>query len=257
VKAVHEVKMFGESSSFLKVSAFLAALALTLFLGCASAQGEARLPGTPRSLAYDAATATLWGVSTEGVYRSDSGANWKPVPIDQGTATPVQLFVDLHAGGRLYRIGPELGVLRSNDAGQTWRQIGEGLPSKTVGAFAVNSVEEGTLYAWIPGQGLFRTIDAGTTWDRMDDGPPTVIESLAHSSLPGQYEYRLALRRNARGCLFEHGLFLRLACGGQVVHRAGDYEHTGEPTGARTHVCRRAWGNLPIWRCWSDVGTGA
>ncbi|HZA24706.1 MAG TPA: hypothetical protein VFA32_19265 [Dehalococcoidia bacterium] len=177
--------MFRGFSTSLKVLVSLAALILTLSLGCTLSQGAARLPGTPLSLAYDAATATLWGVSTEGVYRIDSGADWKPVPIDQGTATPVQLFVDPHAGGRLYRIGPELGVLRSNDAGKTWRQIGEGLPSKTVGAFAVNSVEEGTLYAWIPGQGLFRTMDAGTTWDRMDDGPPTVIESLVHSSLPG------------------------------------------------------------------------
>jgi photosystem II stability/assembly factor-like uncharacterized protein len=217
VKIVHEVKMFRGYNPLLRVARghtlaivakihkgnrrarvsnwkeyltgfrtlFLAALLLALSLSCVSAQGEARLPGTPLSLAYDATTGTLWGVSSEGVYRSDSGANWKPVPIDPGTATPMQLFVDPHAGGRLYQIGPELGVLHSNDAGQTWQQIGEGLPSKNVGAFAVNSVEEGTLYTWIRGQGLFRTRDAGTTWNRMDDGPPTVVENLEHSSLPG------------------------------------------------------------------------
>lgn len=186
---------------------FIAVLVLALSLGCTSGQGEARLPGTPLSLAYDAATGTLWGTSSEGIYRRGDGAGWKQVSaVAQGAAKPIRVTADPHAGDRLYQTGPGIGVMRSDDAGKTWRQIGDGLPSKDVGTFAVNSVQEGTLFAWIQGQGLFRTMDAGATWLRMDDGPPATVVDLVHSPLEG------SMNTGWLYALTPQGIYLSMDC---------------------------------------------
>ena len=142
------------------------------------------------SVAFDAASNTLFKASSDVVFQStDGGRHWAALklPRDRGTRLTT-VAVAAGSTGALYVAGRGVGVLRSDDGGQRWRSRNDGLPSTGVTAFTTHADRPETIYAYLSGKGIFRSEDGGAKWRLMDAGPRGGVTDFIHSNMPGSMQ---------------------------------------------------------------------
>ncbi|MDQ6673121.1 MAG: hypothetical protein M3069_20665 [Chloroflexota bacterium] len=106
-----------------------------------------------------------------GLFRSDAGDNWNPLPPLSGV-TPARALVAGRQSGRVYLLGWR-GLFRSDDWGTTWARLDAGLPDASATSMVVLPTAAGdeSLVCLVGGQ-VWAGDSTGHDWHRQSEGLP-------------------------------------------------------------------------------------
>lgn len=159
----------------------------------------------PLSIAYDAASDTLYAITSHSLFKSaDGGASWYKTDLALLSGSSV---VANPATPGVVLAGHGYGVFKSTDGGTTWT----GQQPLDVARLAIDPTAPATLYAGDRDRGMFKTTDAGAHWKQINVGltSPLVTEVQFDPHAPGTL-YVLAESRRIfdwSQTLYDGGIF--------------------------------------------------